>query len=41
MNILDKIPSKLPSTWSSFSNKEFKSAIDKYSNLFAAGPDRV
>ena len=41
MNILDEIPSKPPSTWPSFSNEEFTSAIDKYSNLSAPGPDRV
>jgi len=41
MNILNEILLKLSLIWPPFSNEEFTSAINKYSNLSTLGLDRA
>jgi len=40
-NILDEFPDKHSTSWPPFLRKEFIRSIDKCSNLFALGPDKL
>jgi len=40
-NIINKIEHKPSQNWFPFSKEEFKSAISKYSNALAPGPDKL